>query len=51
MVVALRLTAYAILSPLLSQESCVGWPRTVAGAAARIMSIVMDIVSHVSRVV
>jgi hypothetical protein len=36
-------TAYAMRSPFASHESCVGWPRDVAGAAARIFSISIDI--------
>jgi hypothetical protein len=32
------LTAYAILSPLELDDSGVGWPRTVVGAAAQIAS-------------
>lgn len=37
-----QLTAYAIRSPFLSVESCVGWPRCVAGEAARIFSMLTD---------
>jgi hypothetical protein len=36
------LTAYAIRSPLGSEESCVGLPRSVLGEAARILSMVID---------
>lgn len=36
-------TAYAMRSPRGSHESCVGWPRVVAGFAARIFSISSDI--------
>ena len=36
------LTAYAMRSPLGSEESCVGRPRSVLGEAARILSIVID---------
>lgn len=36
-------------SPLASQESWVGWPRVVTGAAARILSMVMDIAGAFGR--
>lgn len=35
-------TAYAMRSPLASVESCVGWPRVVAGDAANIFSMAID---------
>lgn len=35
---SLKLTAYAILSPFESEDSGVGCPRTVVGAAAQIAS-------------
>lgn len=37
-----RLTAYAIRSPLESEESCVGRPRLVVGEAAKILSMAID---------
>jgi hypothetical protein len=37
-----KLTAYAMRSPLASHESCVGWPRVVAGDAAKIFSSSID---------
>jgi hypothetical protein len=39
-----RLTAYAMRSPLGSVESWVGLPRSVLGDAARILSILRDMV-------